>query len=75
MIFFNVYLFLRERERESMSWEGAETEGDRGPKVGSVLRAVKLIRARTHELGDYDPSQSWLLNRLIHPGAPRDAIS
>ena len=29
LIFFNVYLFLRERERQSMSRGGPEREGDR----------------------------------------------
>ena len=42
--FFNVYLFLRERqsERESVcvSREGAEREGDTESKAGSRLRAV-----------------------------------
>ena len=44
-IFFNVYLFLREEERQSMSGEGAERERERetqNPKQapGSGLRAV-----------------------------------
>ena len=26
--------------------------------------------ARTHEPRDHDLSQSWMLNRLSHPGAP-----
>ena len=39
--FFDVYLFLRERERDSV-WvgEGAEREGDTEPKAGSRLWAV-----------------------------------
>ena len=40
-IFFNVYyLFLRERDRHSMSRGGAEREGDAEPEAGSRLRAV-----------------------------------
>ena len=40
--FFNVYLLLareRERETESVSRGGAESEGDRGSEAGSVLTA------------------------------------
>ena len=38
---FNVYLFSRERERQSASWVGAEREGDTESKQapGSVLSA------------------------------------
>ena len=38
--FFNVYLFLRERERQSISRGGAEREGDTESEAGSRLRAV-----------------------------------
>ena len=38
IIFFNVYLFLREREH--MSWGEAERERDRKSQVGSKLRTV-----------------------------------
>ena len=37
---FNVYLFLRDRERQSASGGGAEKEGDREFEAGSGLRAV-----------------------------------
>ena len=37
-IFFNAYLFLKERERESRA--GAEREGDAESEGGSRLRAV-----------------------------------
>ena len=37
-LFFNVYLFLR--ERQSVSWEGAQKEGDTESKAGSKLQAV-----------------------------------
>ena len=39
-IFFNVYLFLRETERESSRREGPEREGDTESEAGSRLRAV-----------------------------------
>ena len=39
IIFFNVYLFLRERERQSMSRGGAEKEGDR---IQSRLHTVSM---------------------------------
>ena len=35
--FFNVYLFLRERERQSMSGLGAERKGDTESEAGSRL--------------------------------------
>ena len=38
--FFNVYSFLRDRERQSMSREEAEREGDTESEAGSRLRAV-----------------------------------
>ena len=35
--FFNIYSFLRDRERQSMSREGAEREGDTESEAGSRL--------------------------------------
>ena len=35
--FFNVYSFLRDRERQSTSGEGAEREGDTESEAGSRL--------------------------------------
>ena len=40
LTFFNVYLFLRERERECVSRGGAEREGDAESEAGSGFRAV-----------------------------------
>ena len=37
--FFNIYLFLRDRERQSMSKGGAEREGDTEFEAGCRLRA------------------------------------
>ena len=42
LIFFNVYLFLK--QRESMNRGGAEREGDRGSEMGPVLTAESLMR-------------------------------
>ena len=38
--FFDVYLFLRERERWIVSGGGAEREGDTESEAGSRLQAV-----------------------------------
>ena len=40
LLLFNVYLFFRETERQSMSRGGAETEGDTESKAGSRRWAV-----------------------------------
>ena len=36
-LFFNIYLFLRDRERQSMSMGGADREGDIESEAGSRL--------------------------------------
>ena len=38
--FLNIYLILRDRERQSVSGEQAEREGDTESEAGSRLRAV-----------------------------------
>ena len=38
--FFNVYLFLKEKERQSTSGGGAESEGDTESEENSRLQAV-----------------------------------
>ena len=55
VIFFLVYLFLRDRERQSMSRGGAEREGDTESKAGSRLRAVSTepkvgLELKSHEI-------------------------
>ena len=40
IFFLNVYSFLTDRERQSMSGGGAEREGDTESEAGSRLRAV-----------------------------------
>ena len=73
-IFFNVYLFLRDREKPSMNGGGSETEGDTESEAGSRLWAVSTEPdaggARTHGPRDHDPRQRRMLNWLSHPGAP-----
>ena len=69
---FNLYLFLRERERQSSSRGGAEKEGDR---IQSRLQAPSCQHrawhgAWTRELQDHDLSWSRTLNPLNHPGTP-----
>ena len=44
---------------------GGETQN---PKQLQAPRAG--CGAQTHKLRDHDLSQSWMLNRLSHPGAP-----
>ena len=69
--FFNVLFFI-ERERQSVSGGGAERVRHR---IGSRLQAPSCQHrarhgAQTHELRDYDLSQSRMHNRLSHPGTP-----
>ena len=57
-IFLDVYLFLRERNRQSASGGGAEREGDTETEAVSRLWAVNKHKdrhgARAHELWDDD---------------------
>ena len=48
--FFNVYSFLSDRERQSMSGGGAESERDTDSEAGSRLRAVSPERDAGLEL-------------------------
>ena len=73
--FFNVYLFLREteREREGRREGGAERERETQnlkQAPGSELSAESLMRGLNPRTVDHDLSQSWTLNHLRHPGAP-----
>ena len=77
LFFKNIYLFLRERGRERDTdrerWRGRERGRHR---FWSWLQALSCQHrgrcgAQTHELWDHDLSQSWKLNWLSHPGAPR----
>ena len=70
----NVYLFLRERERQRASKGGAQRERGRH-RIWNRLQALRCQRrawcgARTHEPRDHDLSQSWTFNQLSHSGAP-----
>ena len=68
-------MFICERERESGG--GVVREGDTESEAGSILSCKHRARhgAQTHELQGYDPSRSWTLNRLSHPGTPRENLS
>ena len=40
VVFFNIYSFLRDRERQNTSREGADREGNTESEAGSRIRAV-----------------------------------
>ena len=70
--FFNVYLFLRQRETEH-EWRRVREKGRH--RIWNRLQALSCqhrarCRARTHGPWDHDLSRSQTLNRLSHPGAP-----
>ena len=72
MFLILIYFWERERERQSVSRGGAETEGHR---IQSRLQALSCQHkarhgAQTHKLWDHDLSSSRTLNQLSHPGAP-----
>ena len=72
LIFFNIYSFLRDREKQSMSGGKAEREGDTESEAGSRLWADSTepdarLKLTDH---DHDRSQSQMLNQLSHPGTP-----
>ena len=52
LIFLNVYLFLRERQRQSASRGGVEREGDTESEAGSRLPAVSTEPDAGLELTD-----------------------
>ena len=71
IFFFNVYLFLRDRDWQSTSGEGRER---RRQRIRSRLQALSCQHtaqcgAQTHKPWDYDLSRSWMLNWLSQPGA------
>ena len=70
--FFNVYLFLRQRETGCERGRGRERGRHR---IGNRLQALSCQHraqhgARTHGPRDHDLSRSRPLNQLSHPGAP-----
>ena len=80
-IFFKVYLFFtqREREREKETWAG-EGQREGRQRIQSWLQAPSCQHrawrgAQTHKLQDYDLSWSRTLNQLSHPGAPKILLS
>ena len=64
---FNVYSFLRDRDR-ARSGEGHREKGRHRLQTLSCQHRT-WCRARTQELRDHDLSQSQVLNLLSHPGA------
>ena len=53
VFFFNLYLFLKERETEG-EWGGAEREGDTESETGSRLRAISPEPDTGLELTDHE---------------------
>ena len=78
-LFFNVlFIFESERDRTWMG-DGTEREGDLESEAGSWLWAVSTesnveLDLTNRRLQDHDPSWSWTLNWLSHPGAPGTLI-
>ena len=69
---FLTFIYFWDRERQSMNGGGSERGRHR---MGNRLQALSCQHrarrgARTHGPWDHDPSRSWPLNRLSHPGAP-----
>ena len=62
-LFFNVYLFLRERQHTSRG--GAEREGDRGSEAGSALTAERPMQGSN----SWTKIKNWVFNRLRQLGA------
>ena len=76
IFFFNVYLFLRQRETEHERGRARERGRHR---IWSRLQALSCQHrarcgAQTHGPRDHDLSWSRTLNRLSHPGATRGAF-
>ena len=74
--FFNVYLFLRERNTKHE--QGRSRERGRH-RIRSRLQAPSCRHrarrgARAHEPRDHDLSRSQTFNQLSHPGAPKYTI-
>ena len=85
-----LFFFLREREREEAKERESPTRGREGEREAGLTQsrawahlrwcspetAIKttLWGAQTHEPWDYDLSQSLMLNRLSHPGAPKSML-
>ena len=72
--FFNICLFLTQRETETEhEWGRGRERGTQNPKraPSPELSAHRARHgAQTHEPRDHDPSRSRTLNLLSHPGAP-----
>ena len=65
-----IYLFLRERKRESTNRVGAEREGERESQADSEEPDVGLELTNSGIM-TWAEIKSWTLNQLRHPGAPQ----
>ena len=72
LIFLNVYSFLRDRERQSVSRGGAERGGDTESEAGSRLQAV----GTEPDVGLGPPNCEIMTQAevLSHSGAPQVGI-
>ena len=72
--FFNIYLFLRDREKQSASEGGAERDTHTESKAGFRLWAVSTEPHVGPEPTNWEIMSwgkvRWLTNWLSHPGAP-----
>ena len=64
LLFFNVYLFLREKERQSMSTGGADREGDLEIEAGFSLQATSTdpnvgLELTNHEIVTWAKVRCW----------------
>ena len=74
--FFDVYLFLKERETECEHGRGAEKETQNPKRIQALSCQHRARRgARTGKPRDHDLSRSQRPTRLSHPGAPSVYIS
>ena len=74
--FFLMFTYFWERETETER----DNRGAERDRICSRLQALSCqhrarCRAQTHKLWDHDLSQSWMLNRLSHPGTPQIFLS
>ena len=74
-IFFNVYLFLRERVCVPHEQGTGRERGTEDSKWALCWQQRAWCRAWTHKLWDHDLSWSLIPNWLSHPGTPYLSIS
>ena len=71
--FFLIYL----RDRENMQGRGSKRGGERIPSRLHTVSAEpdERLHLMNSEVMICTEIKSWVLNRLSHPGAPRDSVS